>query len=338
MTAQETKSFINIVTDSFSAFKFVEPHVKYIEGITGYKGLIACNFSSFDDAKSFSIEQNPVNIRIDRDISLINDISAFFTLFRLIKSNSFSLVHTHNAKAGVIGRLAAKFARCKSIIHTTYDYGFINLQRNPFIRFFYVMLERIVGKFTDQLIVVSKTTYRDALKYKVIQPEKIIIIPEAPSMEEFNLDKIDPDQKNKIDKKYQINKKSDEFFIGTIARLVPHKGIDTLIKAAAIILKQNMNVRFLIIGGGKEELNLKNLARKLDILDSLIFTGFIEDQSEMIYLYNLMDIFWLATKSEGQGLVYSEANLMNVPVIGSDIEPVRSMIGEGGILCDPNDE
>jgi len=52
-------------------------------------------------------------------------------------------------------------------------------------------------------------------------------------------------------------------------------------------------------------------------------------------LFSHMDIFWLATKSEGQGLVYSEAQLMDIPVIGSDIDPCRQMIGDGGMLCDP---
>ena len=44
----------------------------------------------------------------------------------------------------------------------------------------------------------------------------------------------------------------------------------------------------------------------------------------------------MATKSEGQGLVYSEAQLLDIPVIGSDIDPCRQMIGNGGLLCDPN--
>jgi len=336
MDSRKENSFINVITDSFSAYKFVEPHTRYIDNKTGNKGYVACNFDSFDDAKSFQITHNPIDIKIEREIKLFSDFLALLKLIIFFFKNNFSIIHTHNAKAGIIARLAAKMSGANNIIHTTYDYGFINLEKNKFKRFLFIFLERLCGRFTDKLIVVSDTTKADALRYKIIDEERIVIIPEVPSIEEFNNDHIDQERKKYIADKYCIEKHKDEFLIGTVARLVPHKGVDTLIRSAAILAKQGLPVRFLIIGGGPEEQSLKELAENKKVSDLITFTGFIEDQSEMIYLFSHMDIFWLATKSEGQGLVYSEAQLMDIPVIGSDIDPCRQMIGEGGLLCDPS--
>ena len=335
MESKKENSFINVITDSFSAYKFVEPHTRYIDNKTGNKGYVACNFDSFDDAKSFQITHNPINIKIEREIKLFSDFLALLKLIIFFFKRNFSIIHTHNAKAGIIARLAAKISGANNIIHTTYDYGFINLEKNKFKRFLFILLERLCGRFTDKLIVVSDTTKEDALRYKIIDEERIVIIPEVPSIEEFNNDHIQHERKRNIADKYSIEKKKDEFLIGTVARLVPHKGVDTLIKSASILAKRGLPVRFLIIGGGPEEQSLKELAENQKVSELITFTGFIEDQSEMIYLFSHMDIFWLATKSEGQGLVYSEAQLMDIPVIGSDIDPCRQMIGDGGMLCDP---
>ncbi len=335
MESKKENSFINVITDSFSAYKFVEPHTRYIDNKTGNKGYVACNFDSFDDAKSFQITHNPINIKIEREIKLFSDFLALLKLIIFFFKKNFSIIHTHNAKAGIIARLAAKISGANNIIHTTYDYGFINLEKNKFKRFLFILLERLCGRFTDKLIVVSDTTKEDALRYKIIDEERIVIIPEVPSIEEFNNDHIQHERKRNIADKYSIEKKKDEFLIGTVARLVPHKGVDTLIKSASILAKKGLPVRFLIIGGGPEEQSLKELAENQKVSELITFTGFIEDQSEMIYLFSHMDIFWLATKSEGQGLVYSEAQLMDIPVIGSDIDPCRQMIGDGGMLCDP---
>ena len=335
MESKKENSFINVITDSFSAYKFVEPHTRYIDNKTGNKGYVACNFDSFDDAKSFQITHNPINIKIEREIKLFSDFLALLKLIIFFFKRNFSIIHTHNAKAGIIARLAAKISGANNIIHTTYDYGFINLEKNKFKRFLFILLERLCGRFTDKLIVVSDTTKEDALRYKIIDEERIVIIPEVPSIEEFNNDHIQHERKRNIADKYSIEKKKDEFLIGTVARLVPHKGVDTLIKSASILAKKGLPVRFLIIGGGPEEQSLKELAENQKVSELITFTGFIEDQSEMIYLFSHMDIFWLATKSEGQGLVYSEAQLMDIPVIGSDIDPCRQMIGDGGMLCDP---
>ena len=335
MESKKENSFINVITDSFSAYKFVEPHTRYIDNKTGNKGYVACNFDSFDDAKSFQITHNPIDIKIEREIKLFSDFLALLKLIIFFFKKNFSIIHTHNAKAGIIARLAAKISGANNIIHTTYDYGFINLEKNKFKRFLFILLERLCGRFTDKLIVVSDTTKEDALRYKIIDEERIVIIPEVPSIEEFNNDHIQHERKRNIADKYSIEKKKDEFLIGTVARLVPHKGVDTLIKSASILAKKGLPVRFLIIGGGPEEQSLKELAENQKVSELITFTGFIEDQSEMIYLFSHMDIFWLATKSEGQGLVYSEAQLMDIPVIGSDIDPCRQMIGDGGMLCDP---
>jgi glycosyltransferase involved in cell wall biosynthesis len=104
------------------------------------------------------------------------------------------------------------------------------------------------------------------------------------------------------------------------------------------VLEQRQDVHFVVAGGGPLAEELEQLARDLGIEESVTFTGYIRDQSLVPVYLSLLTVFWLATRYEGFGLVYTEANAMGVPVIGSKIAPVDYVIGDsiGGLLADPD--
>src|SRR4030042_947679 len=91
---------------------------------------------------------------LTRPINPFKDLLALVEIYRFIKRNNIRIVHTHSSKAGILGRLAARLAKTRVIIHTVHGWSF-NHHQSILVRFFFVWLERLVARFTDKLIVVS---------------------------------------------------------------------------------------------------------------------------------------------------------------------------------------
>jgi glycosyltransferase involved in cell wall biosynthesis len=133
-----------------------------------------------------------------------------------------------------------------------------------------------------------------------------------------------PIDKNK--KKAEIGIKEDEFVIGNVANLYPVKGQIYLLRAAQKVLKEIPNTKFLIIGRGELENELKIEAQNLGILSYVKFLGFREDVKE---LYKIMDVFVLSSLAEGLPLSLIEAMASKVPVVATDVGGIPEVIESG---------
>ena len=127
----------------------------------------------------------------------------------------------------------------------------------------------------------------------------------------------------------------------TLSHLVKRKGHDMVIKSMPSLVKKYPNLKYIIIGRGPEERNLKNLTNELGLADYVNFHGYCEDDKLNLFL-NLMDIFIMPSRAEGNdvegfGIVFLEANACRKPVIGGNTGGIPSAIidGETGFLCDP---
>ena len=140
--------------------------------------------------------------------------------------------------------------------------------------------------------------------------------------------------KNK-DKKIIIKKKKNEKLILNIARHVPQKKIDLIIKSFAEYRKKNNNVKLILVGHGSETQNLKILAKKLNIQSNIYWIKYTDNVS---YLFKISDLFCLSSAYEGLGLVLLESLLLKVPVITMNASAMKEVIEDGysGILL-PNE-
>jgi glycosyltransferase involved in cell wall biosynthesis len=114
------------------------------------------------------------------------------------------------------------------------------------------------------------------------------------------------------------------YFIGTVARLVKEKDLETLISAFSLVNAEHPNTRLLIVGGGYLEQELKRYAEELRINDQITWAGSVEDTSKF---YRMMSIFVLASRTEGFGLVLLEAMSYGLPIIGSDSPAIPEILG-----------
>jgi len=115
-----------------------------------------------------------------------------------------------------------------------------------------------------------------------------------------------------------------DYFIGTVARLVKEKDLETLISAFSLVNAEHPNTRLLIVGGGYLEQDLKRYAEELRINDQITWAGSVEDTSKF---YRMMSIFVLASRTEGFGLVLLEAMSYGLPIIGSDSPAIPEILG-----------
>jgi glycosyltransferase involved in cell wall biosynthesis len=209
-----------------------------------------------------------------REISPFNYLIAIFKIFLLLKKIKPDIIHTHSSKAGIIGRMAGFLADVKKVIHTYHGFGFNDFQKF-YIRWFYIFLERLCSYFTDFTIFVSKSNLETAIRYKIVRGERYRVIRSGIKLTRFKKEK-----DYGYIKKLGIEKK-DSMIIYTVANLKPQKNPDDFIRIANNLIKENSDVYFIYGGGGSNIDIYRKKVEELKISDRCIFTGWIEDSSNL---------------------------------------------------------
>lgn len=239
---------------------------------------------------------------------------------RVIRDGKFELVHTHDFRENVIGRLAAKRANVP-VVTTLHGLAKLCLELPWIKRFFYHALDVMTAKMSERFIVLSEHDRR--LLPSTISQSKIHAIPLALKPIEKPLMRAGKDEKT--------------FVFGGAGRLDKQKGFDILINAAKEILDEYKEVRFVIAGSGPREIELKKLAERLGIADRIEFLGFVEDMDKF---YSSLDVLVLPSLVERMPLVVLEAQARGLFVIATDVGAIREMIkdGETGFIVRAGDK
>ncbi len=191
--------------------------------------------------------------------------------------------------------------------------------------------------FTRRIFFVSEHEYEVAISNHVASPEKMQVVGNGIRLDQFDPAGVAAESVGRLRARYGIAE--DRTIIGTVARLVPRKGIDTLLEAAALVIPTDNSVHILIVGGGPLKLSSRSSRTRSASWRACTFTGFIEDEDDMPGLYSVMDIFCLPTRREGYGMAIVEASAMRKPVVASDIRPVDAVVDHGhtGLLATVDD-
>ena len=254
------------------------------------------------------------------------DIKLLYHLIKLIKKEKINLIHSHLFDTNFYSSLAAKIA---GIPHISTEHGDIHhtskkLDKKTLIK------AKTISHFSDKIVFVSKFTRDKFLKLSKVPKQKIAIIYNGIDLKEY-------EQPTDIQrKKAEIGIKNSEFVIGNVANLYPVKGQIYLLKAAKKIIKEFPNTKFLIIGRGELENELKKEAQKLGIASHIKFLGFRNDVKELL---KIMDVFVLCSLSEGLPLSLIEAMASRVPVVCTNVGGIPEVINDriNGFLVPPTD-
>lgn len=160
---------------------------------------------------------------------------------------------------------------------------------------------------------------------------KHIIINNGFDTEKF---KPDPEARDRLRQELGVSKK--EILIGIVGRIVPDKGFHIFLKAAALVLIERTDVRFVCVGDGDENYksDLQNLSRELALTSYLIWAGF---RSDMTSVFNSMDIFCSSSYAESFPKVVGEAMACGVPCVVTDAGDTAVIVGDMGIVVPRNE-
>lgn len=267
---------------------------------------------------------------LKRDINLIDDVASLLRLYIIFSREKFDIVHTHTAKAGFIGRIAAKLAGARLVVHMPHGHDFYGYFGSVGSRFV-VILERIAALFADKITVLTETEKRDMLKYHICDSGKIEVVKSGIDFSAFEKKDVDI-----IKKKDEFNIEPGDIVVGTISRLESIKGLEYFIDSAKMVLGVIPKAKFLIVGEGSLRSSLEDRANRMGIGNRVIFTGWREDVPEIMMI---LDVLVLTSLNEAVGRVLIEAGMTGKPVIATAVGGVPDIVrnGETGILVSPMD-
>ncbi|MDR2345500.1 MAG: glycosyltransferase family 4 protein [Planctomycetaceae bacterium] len=254
-----------------------------------------------------------------RSISPYHDIRAYYELRRnLIKFNP-DVVHTHSAKAGIIGRLAAWNLKTPVVIHTVHGAPFYPYQ-NKFVRKFYQCCEKFGAKKCHAMISVAEAMTNLMVESKIAKREKFKTIYSGMDVETFlNSDKF------RISTRERFGISENDIVVGKIARLFHLKGHEYLISAAESILHRVPDVKFMFVGDGILKERFQNIIKSQGIEDRFIFTGLLSP-NQIPAIISAMDIVVHTSLREGLARVLPQALLAGKPVVSYDIDGACEVI------------
>ena len=263
-----------------------------------------------------------------REIHPAKDLIAFVQLFRLMKRNRYSIVHTHSSKAGILGRWAAWLAGVPIIVHTVHGWGHTEYQ-HPLIRNVYIALEKISLKITDQLITVSPRDIEKGIADGIGTDDDYVVIRSGVEMDRFGHPQTPPEQIRAT-----LNIPSGVPVIGTVIRMSPQKAPLDYIQAMGIVAQKFPTAYFVIVGDGPLRPQVEQLAIELGISDRLILTGLRRDVPELMAIF---DIFVLTSLWEGLPRVLPQAMATGLPIVATAIDGNAEAVvdGKNGYLVPP---
>ncbi|MFB3068191.1 MAG: glycosyltransferase family 4 protein [Acidobacteriota bacterium] len=263
------------------------------------------------------------------ELSPFKDFHALWQLDRLFARERFDLVHTHNSKAGFLGRLAARKNHVPVVIHTVHGFPFHEAEKWV-LRHLFIALERIAAGWCDQMIAVSQPMVEWAQREKIAPPEKFVKIYSGIEVERFR------DQAPRPELKRQFGIEAEELVIGIVSKLWEGKGHEHLIDAMARLLESGYRVKLLIVGDGYLEEKLREKVKSLGIEKAVVFTGFWSNVPEMTAI---LDVSVLPSFYEGMGRVVLEAMAAGKPVVASRVGGLTELVEDqvSGYLIPPGD-
>jgi glycosyltransferase involved in cell wall biosynthesis len=276
--------------------------------ISGVGGIL-----DIEASKSLRLLQLPNFVR---EISPLKDLKALIEIWKILKRESPAVVHTHSSKAGILGRIAAKLAGVKMIVHTVHGYSF-NERQKPLKKYIYVFLEKFCALFCNKLICVAKEDVKKGLRYKIAKENKFIVIRAGIDVGYFkNFSPIKNLRETFI-------KNPDTKVISTIGPFKPQKNLLDFIRVAAIVLKEIPNTVFVIVGDGQMRDQIENLISQLNLKDKILLLGWRTDIAEILYA---SDIFLMTSLWEGLPCSIVEAMCCAKPVIANSVDGVKEII------------
>ena len=287
-------------------------------------------------------EQNYRVITIDRlvrPIHFLNDFLSYRKIKKLLRQLGPDIVHTHSAKAGILGRFAAHSlkratnheSRTPKIVHTIHGLAFHPYQ-NKAINKFYIAVEKSAARRTDFFISVADAMTAQARAVGIGQPQQFVTAYSAIEEDDF-LEPISSERRREFRRRYEIGEEA--VVLITVARLFMLKGHKYIIESAKTLSKQYKKAVWLFVGDGELSGKFKKQVRQFGLSERIKFAGLLPPGQIPLAIAS-SDILVHCSLREGLARTLPQAMLCGKPAISFDIDGAREVVNQSaGRLVEP---
>jgi glycosyltransferase involved in cell wall biosynthesis len=266
---------------------------------------------------------------LGREVRPWNDLRALLGLYRMMRTFRPHIVHTHTAKAGMLGRLAARVAGVPVVVHTFHGHvlrGYFG----PLKTAFYRAMERRLAASSDVLVAVSDAVKHDLVALGVAPDAKIRVIPLGLDLEPL------AGALPRGSLRGEAGVPEGAPLIGIVGRLAPIKDVGTFLRAAAAVRALVPAVRFAVVGDGEDRRPLEAERARLGLEGCVFFHGW---RREMASVYGDLDVVVNCSRNEGTPVALIEALAAGRPVVATRVGGTPDLLGDGrrGALVPPGD-
>jgi glycosyltransferase involved in cell wall biosynthesis/ribosomal protein S18 acetylase RimI-like enzyme len=252
------------------------------------------------------------------------DARAFAELIAILRRERFDVVHTHNPKPGILGRLAARLVGTPCIVNTVH--GLYATPDDPVLKRLGVLgLEALAARCSDLELFQSEEDLRWATRLHVVRRGRAVLLGNGTDLIRFDPSTVDRAYLKRL--RDELGIAEGELIVGTVGRLVGEKGHREIIDAARQVRAELPHARFIAVGGsdpGKADALIPEEVEAAR--DDVLFTGWRDDVPELL---SLMDVFVLASWREGMPRSAIEAAAMGKPLVLTNIRGCREVVRDG---------
>ncbi len=297
-------------------------------GPPAYESTLVCgNIDPAEGDMAYYAESrgvHPVVLpELGREVNPIGDLKAIWVLYRLMRQLKPDIVHTHTAKAGFTGRVAAKLAGVPVIVHTFHGHVFRGYFGPTKTRVF-IVLEQIAARLSDVIITLTdKLRSELADEYHITRADKIIVLPLG-----FDLSPFATATRKSGDFRRAWSIPADAPLIGIVGRMVPVKNHALFLDAAAKVRTQLPAARFVMIGDGELRAAIESQVDMLGLRDAVTFTGW---QRDLAPAYADLDALVISSVNEGTPVSIIEALATGCPVVATAVGGLPDLLDAGAL-------
>lgn len=307
-------------------------HVSYLAAGLEERGyhttLVSGTLARGESSMAFVAERLGVRVvpltELGREISPLRDIVAALKLAKLIREERPHILHTHTAKAGTIGRLAALLAgpsRPSIVVHTFHGHvlrGYFDPVRTAAFR----LLEQTLARVATALVAVSPEVRDELVRLGVAPASKFVVIRLGIELEK----RVHAEPGLREESRRTLGVTPGRFFVGWVGRMTGVKRVDDVLLTIARLRELGVDVVLGLIGDGPDREGVEARAHELGIIRHCLFLGY---QEEVAPFYAAFDAVVLPSANEGTPVSVIESLAAGRPVVATRVGGVPDVVREG---------
>lgn len=265
-----------------------------------------------------------------REVAPIKDLVALGRLAGFIRRGRYDVVHTHSAKAGILGRIAARLAGAPVVVHTMHGLPF-NPEQSKLVFRLNVWLERACVHCCEAMVMVGEPDLEESLALKIGRPEQYLLIRSGIEIEAYRDVAI-----GRAEARRRIGIPEDAFVVGTVGRLSAQKAPLDLVEAFARVAASRADAHLVLVGDGPLRPDVEKRIASAGLDGRVHLLGLRRDVPELLRAF---DVFTLPSRYEGLPRVFPQAMAARLPLVATRVDGAVEAIapGENGWLVEVGD-